>query len=95
MFRAMKVNEQAELIEKRKFYPKCLSWNHSKEERCRMMDFPCGVQLPGGGICKRDHNKLLREASNVYCDTVALSEVASPYRDDSEVDCTCARICKD
>ena len=71
-FMAMSVKQRAELIESRKFCPRCTSWNHGKDGQCGLQGYPCEVTLSDGSKCTRDHDSSLHDSKNHYCDANAV-----------------------
>ena len=72
-YMALNIKQRADLLEARKFCPRCLSWNHDKDGKCKLVGHPCKVKQSDGTECKRDHDKSLHDSKNEYCDASAVS----------------------
>ena len=57
-FQDMTVDVRASSVQKCKGCPRCLSWNHGRNE-CKMPANSCNKDLGNGTKCKGDHSKLL------------------------------------
>ena len=68
-FQDMTVDVRASSVQKCKGCPRCLSWNHGRND-CKMPANSCNKDLGNGTKCKGDHSKLLCGSGNPYCAAV-------------------------
>ena len=65
-FNDLSVAARGQQIQKSNGCPRCLSWNHGRDN-CKMKKDNCNNDLPGGVKCKGDHSKLVCGSGVPYC----------------------------
>ena len=70
-FVKMSLEQKAEFLEAKGCCPRCLSWNHQKDQ-CKVKPPTCGLKLPNGEFCLRDHHRSMHHSKSQYCDAAAI-----------------------
>ena len=76
-FNDLSVAARGQQIQKSNGCPRCLSWNHGRDN-CKMKKDNCNNDLPGGVKCKGDHSKLVCGSGVPYCAAALTKSAAEP-----------------